>query len=102
MTVGTQTNVATVNANLTQDSIDLRDLANRILQRWSYLNKLGLSGLQGLGFTAGDAQAVLDNINHMVVPAQVYKGTVQAQGTGGTGAVLFNFEDYLTPLTGGG
>jgi len=31
----------------------------------------------------------------------VYKATVQSQGTGGTGAILFNFEDALTILTAG-
>lgn len=101
MTVGTQASVSGISSSLTGNALALRELADDILQQWSYLNKLGLAGLQALGFSAADAQAVLDNVNRMVTPIQVYKGTVQAQGTGGTGAILFNFEDSLTPLWGG-
>jgi hypothetical protein len=94
MTVGTQTNVSSVNQNLSQDARDLRDLANRILARQAYMNKLGTAGLQGIGFSAADAQAVLDHVNHMVTPMQVYKGTA-------TQAATFNFEDSLTDLWSG-
>lgn len=102
MAVGNQPNQGNVNQDLTQLAQAWRDLATLTLQKWAYYNKLGLSGLEAIGFSATDAQAVLDNIDHMVTPAQVWNGTVQAQGTGGTGAILFNFGDYETPLWGGG
>jgi hypothetical protein len=101
MAVGTQTNEGNVNQDLTNMAVATRDLATLVLQKWAYYNKLGLAGLEGLGFSAADAQAVLDTVNHMATPFQVYRGTVQAGGTGGTGAVAFNYEDYLTPLWGG-
>ena len=94
MTTGTQTNRASVDASLTQLALNLRDGANSILQQQAYLNKLGLTGLQGLGYTAGDAQAVLDDVNHMATVAQVYKGTA-TQGS------LFSFEDSLVHLWSG-
>jgi hypothetical protein len=101
MTVGSQTNQGNVNSDLTQLAVAWRDLATLTLQKWAFYNKLGVAGLEALGFLAADAQAVLDNINHLATPAQVFTGTVQAQGTGGTGAVLFNFQDATTPLWGG-
>lgn len=93
MAVGTPTNMGNVNQNLTGLAVNTRDLATVVLQKWSYYNKLGVPGLEALGFSAGDAQAVLDNINHLVIPFQVYKGTAAQPD-------LFSFEDYLTPLWG--
>lgn len=101
MAIGGQTNQGNVNQDLTQLAVQWRDLVALTLQKSAFYNKIGLAGLEALGFTATDAQAVLDTINHMATPAQVYKGTVQQGGTGGTGASLFNFEDYLTPLWAG-
>ncbi len=102
MAVGAQTTQNQVNGVLTQLAVRKRDLADDILYQQAFLVKLGLAGLQGLGFTAGEAQAVLDDIDHMATPEQVYKGAVQAGGTGGTGAVMFDYEDYLTHLWAGG
>ncbi|SRR6266487_2271749 len=101
MTVGTQTSQGAVNQSLTELAQGLRDLCNHILQQQGFLNKLGSTGLTGLGFTSGDAATVLDDINHMATVAGCYKGTVQQGGTGGTGAILFNFEDFLTHLWAG-
>lgn len=95
MTVGAQTTQAVVDSTLSSFALQLRDLANKVLQQQAYYNKLGLTGLGVVGYTATDAQAVLDNINHLATVMQVYKGTA-------TQATQFNFEDYLTPLWGGG
>jgi len=102
MAIGQPPNLIGINQTLTGLAINLRNEANTILAQQAYLTGLGLAGLQGLGFTATDAQAVLDAINHMATVMGVYKGTVQQGGTGGTGASLFNFENSLTPLWGGG
>lgn len=101
MSVGNQTSQGNVNTTLTTLATSLRELMNDILQQQQYLVKLGSTGLQGLGFTAGDATTVLDDVNHMATVAGCYKGTVQQGGTGGTGAILFNFEDFLTHLWAG-
>lgn len=94
MSVGLPTSQGAVNQSLTTLAINLREVASEILHQWGYLNKLGLAGLETVGFSAADAQSVLDNINHMATVAQVYRGTA-------TQASLFNFEDALTPLWGG-
>jgi hypothetical protein len=114
--VGNQTTVPQVNGTLTSLAIQLRELMGMVIQQQSYLDGLGTAGLNnlggaGLGFSTAanpanpggvsDAQYVLNLVNQMGTVAGVYKGTVQAQGTGGTGAVLFNFESAFTPLWAG-
>jgi hypothetical protein len=94
MAVGNQPNQGNINNTLTENAIALRELANDIIQTQQYNTKLGLAGLQALGFAGPDAQAVLDDSNHMATVAQVYKGTA-------TQAALFNFEDSLTHLWAG-
>jgi hypothetical protein len=94
----------------------MRELADDVLHQQGYLNKLGTTGLANLGGVGNgystspnpannggvsDAQAVLDDINHLANVIGCYKGTVQQGGTGGTGAILFNFEDFLTHLWAG-
>ena len=106
MAEGTQPTVAQVNATLTSLALQLRNLAAAIEQQWAFLNKLGTTGLEniggtGQGFSATDAGAALQDIDYMQTVTGVYKGTIQAQGTGGTGAILFNFEDALTHLWSG-
>lgn len=104
MSVGSQPNEGNINQTLTQLAQAWRDLAVSTEQQWAYLNKLGLTGLEALGFgstpnpanngAVSDAQAILDDIDHLVIPAQVYRGT-------GTQASAFNFEDFLTHLWAG-
>ena len=101
MTVGAQGNQAQVNQTLTQLAIQWRNLAQQTLQQGQYLNKEGLTGLEAMGFSPTDAAAVLTLVDYMMTCAGCYKGTVQQGGSGGTGAILFNFEDALTPLWAG-
>jgi hypothetical protein len=101
VSVGSQPSQGNINQTLTSLALALREMSTDILEQWAYLNKEGLTGLDGLGFSAADAGLVLTMIDYMATVAQVYKGTVQAQGSGGTGAIMFNFEDALTPLWGG-
>jgi len=99
--VGGQTTEDKTNNTLTSLAVTLRELMDDILHQQGFLTKLGNSGLQALGYSASEATQVLDDINHMATVAGCYKGTVQQGGTGGTGAILFNFEDFLTHLWGG-
>lgn len=116
MAVGNPTSVAQTNNVLSSLAQQLRDLAYEVLKQQMYLTKLGTTGLANLGGTGNgfsttanpannggvsDAQAVLDDINHMATVVGCYKGTVQQGGTGGTGAILFNFEDFLVHLWSG-
>lgn len=101
MSVGQQPTVGGINQTLTNLALQWRELANNTLEQWQFLNGLGVTGLEGVNFTAQDAASILQMIDYMATVAQVYRGTVQAQGTGGTGAILFNFDSALTPLWGG-
>jgi hypothetical protein len=94
MTVGQPASETGINGTLTTLALQLRELADDILEQWAYLNKLGTGGLQNLGFSPADAQAALDAVDHMQTVAAVYKGTA-TQGT------AFNFEDALTILWAG-
>jgi hypothetical protein len=90
-----------VNQALTTLAIAWRDLAKQTVEQWQFLNRLGDTGLEAVGFSAGDAATVLTLVDYMNTVAQVYLGTVQSQGSGGTGAILFNFDSALTPLWAG-
>jgi hypothetical protein len=109
MAVGNPSSVAQTNNVLTSLATQIRDLAALVQQQQGYLVKLGTTGLNnlggpGAGFSTtanpannggvSDAQAVLDDINHMATVMQVYKGTA-------TQASPFNFEDFLTHLWAG-
>jgi hypothetical protein len=59
MAIGSQATQGSVNQTLTSLAVSLRDLAGGILEQQAFVNKLGLAGLEALGFTAGDAQGVL-------------------------------------------
>jgi hypothetical protein len=106
MSVGNQTSVAQVNNTLSALAVQLRELMSQIHDQWAYLNKIGATGLENLGgagngFSSADAATVLQMINYMSTVAGCYYGTVQQGGSGGTGAIDFNFEDALTPLWAG-
>lgn len=101
MAVGAQTNAGNVNQTLTNLAIAWRELCDDTTEQWAFLNKLNTAGLIALGFSSGDAAQVLTMIDYLATPAQVFQGTVQAGGSGGTGAVEFNYEDATTPLWAG-
>lgn len=116
MAVGNQATVQQVDNVLSNLAFQLRELMHQVHDQWAFLNKLGLTGLENLGGTGAgfgsaanpanpgsvsDAQYVLNLINYMATVQGCYAGTVQQGGSGGTGAVLFNFEDALTPLWAG-
>lgn len=94
MAVGSQPSQGNINQTLTTLALSLRDLANQIVDQRTYLNKLGTSGLEGIGFTASDASTVLQQIDYLGTVADLYHGTA-------TQATAFNFEDALTSLWAG-
>lgn len=95
MAVGNQATLtqALVNSYAAQLAIQLRSMCQQILTFQAAVVALGLTGLQGIGFTAADAQIILNMANYMATIAQVYQGTA-------TQATTFNFENALTALTG--
>jgi hypothetical protein len=100
MAIGSQPTVAQLNAQLASVATGLRTTAQQILSLWSYANGLGQAGLVTLGFAAADATAFITAVDNLATVAQVYQGTVQQGGTGGTGASLFNFQTALATVTG--
>jgi hypothetical protein len=100
MAIGNQPNVAQVNSQAAQIAVQFRSSAQAALQFQAYVVALGSTGLVALGFTSADAAALLAVANNMATLAQIYQGTVQQGGTGGTGASLFNFQNALVAVTG--
>lgn len=101
MSVGQQPSVASLNNLLTQYAVALRDACNDIAELNTQINgqATGLAILEALQFTPTDAQTFLNMLAYMQNVAGVYYGTVQQGGTGGTGAILFNFHQALSQIT---
>jgi hypothetical protein len=100
MAIGNQPNVAQLNSQAAQIASTWRSTAQQTLALQAYVTGLGQAGLVALGFTSGDATAFIAAVNNMSTVAQIFQGTVQQGGTGGTGASLFNFQNALVALTG--
>lgn len=100
MAIGSVATQAQLNAQLAQLAQGLRTTAGQILLLWAYANNPGQAGLVSLGFAAADATAFIAAVDNLATVAQVYQGTVQQGGTGGTGASLFNFGNALAAVTG--
>lgn len=101
MAVGNQATVATVNNILSSLAVQLRQACDNIRTQATFLNGLGQNGLETVGFSQADAQAVLNDIGYLSTVAGCYYGTVQQGGTGGTGAIMFDFDNQLSGLWGG-
>lgn len=85
-----------VNAPLGANAVALRDVCENILKYWSYVAKLGVTGLEAAPYnmSASDAQALYNAGNYMQTVAQVYFGTASQ-------ATNFNFDDALALVRGG-
>lgn len=101
MSVGQQPSVASLNNLLTQYAVALRDACSNIAELNTQINgqATGLATLEGIGFNATDAQNFLNMLADMQNVAGCYYGTVQQGGSGGTGAILFNFHQALSQIT---
>ena len=100
MAIGNQPNVQQLNSQAAQLASAWRSDAQQALALQAYVTALGQAGLVALGFVAADATAFTTAVNNMATMAQIFQGTVQQGGTGGTGATLFNFQNALVALTG--
>jgi hypothetical protein len=101
MAVGNQPSQAQINQQLSTYAVELRNIMQTIANFEMSVTALGVAGLTGLGFGSADAQAVVTQVNYMSNVAGCYFGTVQQGGSGGTGAILFNFHSELCPLWAG-
>lgn len=113
MSVGNTTSVAAVNNTITQNALGLRAMMQQIGNLNTFINGggNGLQALQEIGFSTvptsanpggvSDAQYALTIISYLNNIAGVYYGTVQQGGSGGTGAIQFDFDTALAPMWGG-
>lgn len=85
---------ANLNTMLGSAAVNLRNACEAVLQLWSVVNSLGVTGLEGLGFTDTDAQAFFSAANYMQTVAGIYYGT-------GTQATAFNFDNALAAVRAG-
>lgn len=100
MAIGNQPNQQQLNSQAAQLASTWRSTAQQTLALQAYVTGIGQAGLVALGFASADATAFITAVNNMSTVAQVFQGTVQQGGTGGTGASLFNFQNALVALTG--
>lgn len=109
MTVGAQAASSQVDNRLSSLARALRDDCQNIINLQTQFPTL--ASLVAIGYGSApnaanpggvsDAQYALNLINYMSTVAGCYKGTVQQGGNGGTGAVLFNFDNALSALWAG-
>lgn len=97
MPIGNQVTAQTVNSMLTSLSTELRNTMDQIrdLSEWANGQGTGLATLEGIGFSATDAQTALNMINYLNTVAAVYYGTA-AQ------TPAFNFDNELSQLWAAG
>ena len=103
MAVGAQPTEASINQQLTNYAQQLRNILQAVanLSTEVNANNTGQANLVAMGFSVADATSALNFIGYMNTVAGAYFGTVQQGGTGGTGAILFNFHQALAPLWAG-
>jgi hypothetical protein len=91
----------------------MRNLLGQIRNQNTAVNNQGqgLAYMEALGYTStadpanpssiSDAQYALNLLANLNTIGGVYYGTVQAGGSGGTGATLVNYDNILSPLWAG-
>lgn len=94
------TNQFALNSQAGQLAIALRDTCHKILALQTWVVQQGSNGLQAIGFTAPDAAAFMTEVSYMNSIALIFTGQLQQGGTGGIGAIMFNFESGISALTG--
>jgi len=94
--VGTQPSVASMDQNLTNAAVQLRNVLQTISNLSNEINGqgTGLATLEAIGYSSGDATTVLNMLSYMNTIAGVYYGTA-TQGTD------FNFNQALGQLWAG-
>lgn len=88
----------------------MTDLANRLRQIMAQIRDLnteingggaGTATLETAGYDSADAATFLQLLAYFNTISGVYYGTVQAGGTGGTGAIDFDYDNALSALWAG-
>lgn len=101
MSVGNQPSQASINNLLSSLSVQLRNVCDQIRIQNTYITQMGTNGLETLGYTQTDAQNIMTLMAYLNNISGVYYGTIQQGGSGGTGAIDFDFDNALSILWGG-
>jgi len=113
MSVGGQATKAAIDQSLTDLAVSLRNLAQqaRNLETMANANGNPIEALIAVGYSndpnpdnpgsISDAALAVQYLSYMSTLGGIYYGVVQQGGTGGTGAVEFNFDNALSPLWAG-
>lgn len=96
----TPTTTFQVNSQAAQLAVQLRTLMAAISVFSGWVAGQGAQGLQNIGFTSTDAQAMLTQASYLSTFPLIYNGQLQQGGNGGTGAITFDFANALEALTG--
>lgn len=95
MAIGNNVSSDSVNQTLTSLAVGLRDLMTIIKQRYEFISASGgVTFLEGLGYSAGDAATVMTMLGYLNGLSAVYFGT-------GTQAAASNFDAALAVLWAG-
>ena len=100
MAVGNQPTAQVINSTAGRIAVTMRQVMEAARDLETQVTSLGSSGLQAAGLSSGDAASLITLVNYMSTVAGCYYGTVQQGGTGGTGAITFNFDNALSALWG--
>jgi hypothetical protein len=101
MTVGIQPSSSQIDTQMTQLANSLRKIMEQLTDFALQINNMGQSGLETAGYDAADATTALQLVGYMTSVTQVYYGLLQQGGSGGNGAIEFNFNNALSQLWGG-
>jgi hypothetical protein len=101
MTVGETLTQAQVNNLLTQLALQVRNVMDQIRMQQTPVLNMGQTGLEGLGYSSTDATTVLTLFGYLASLSQIYYGQLQQGGTGGTGAIEFDFDNALSAVWAG-
>lgn len=105
MSVGVQTSNVGIDQSLTDLAVEMRNVMAKVARLNTQVTNgvVGdaLTTLEAMGYNSTDAAKALALIGFLNSVSEVYFGTVQFGGTGGTGAATFNADNALSVLWAG-
>jgi hypothetical protein len=94
MAIGYQTTQEQVNAQVGNLALGLRNACRQIINFQEWVQKENTAGLEALGFSADDAQAILTASNYLNTVAALFFGTAAQPSP-------FDFDDAVASTYGG-
>jgi hypothetical protein len=100
MSVGIQPNSSQLDTQMTQLANSLRKIMGQ-LRDFCTENNVALATLETAGYDAADAALFQLLLGYYSTLVGIYYGNVQQGGSGGDGAITFDFDNALSQLWGG-